>query len=761
MNFFRRLRGSREARIAERMTDDMPRPKISAKLSSPSTTAESSPSPTSSSELRRQNSQSSETSDTTTSLVMPSARPPKRHSRNPTETRLTLAAKMTKRVNLLEAIDMSNFSPAYVEKSEASIAIIDEALQGNFIFTNLLDEDRRDFAMQMRPVMVRAGTPVIKQDDSTAEYFYAVESGAFSIEVNGEKVAEAREAESFGELALLYNSPRAATVRCVEDGKLWILDRHSFRHTLAKAMDDARAHIRDVLSRVDLLQPLDDEQIEAVADAMQKVSFSRGETIIHKGDEGHVFYILKQGVVRVTDIKDSDDIILEEGQYFGERALLTGDLRAATVRAESDVELLGLAREEFEIHIGPLSSLQDEQQRVAILDRITALSPLSQDDKLELALKFSEVRIDAGETVFEQGDEPDAFYIIKQGKIQVWQLENNSSGSIQIGELGEADYFGEAALINNDLRGATIIASDDADVWLLKLSKEDFESVVGTMAAVMEREVLLRAMEAKRHQEKAFARGLQLHELSEVSVLGAGTFGKVSLMHHPQSGMTFALKAINKSQIQRLRQERNIVNEKITLQECDHPFVLRLYKTFVDKSRVYLLTEFLQGGELFSIVHTPQYDGIPERNARFYAAATLLGLAHMHDKGFAYRDLKPENIMIDAVGYSKIIDMGFAKRVRGKTFTMCGTPEYLCPEIIMGVGHNRAVDYWALGVLIYEMIVGISPFCPPNGADQTQIMRNIINGRLKFPRGFPHGAVSLIKGTFTPCASEASLVRSS
>eukprot|EP00968_Pinguiococcus_pyrenoidosus_P006061 scaffold396_cov252-Pinguiococcus_pyrenoidosus.AAC.4 len=129
MNFFRRLRGSREARIAERMTDDMPRPKISAKLSSPSTTAESSPSPTSSSELRRQNSQSSETSDTTTSLVMPSARPPKRHSRNPTETRLTLAAKMTKRVNLLEAIDMSNFSPAYVEKSEASIAIIDEALQ--------------------------------------------------------------------------------------------------------------------------------------------------------------------------------------------------------------------------------------------------------------------------------------------------------------------------------------------------------------------------------------------------------------------------------------------------------------------------------------------------------------------------------------------------------------------------------------------------------------------------------------------------------
>ena len=116
--------------------------------------------------------------------------------------------------------------------------------------------------------------------------------------------------------------------------------------------------------------------------------------------------------------------------------------------------------------------------------------------------------------------------------------------------------------------------------------------------------------------------------------------------------------------------------------------------------------EFCQGGELFTVLHTAERDGVPEPQAKFYAVCVLLGLQHMASKEIAYRDLKPENAMVDNSGYCKIIDMGFAKVVRHKTYTLCGTPEYLAPEIVLGRGHNRGVDHWAFGILCYEMIAG-------------------------------------------------------
>ena len=679
------------------------------------------------------------------------------HARNKTEERLSLAHALKKRVNLLEYID-ARFAPTYHDKDEAALALIVASLRENYVFSDLTAEDRVDFARMMSEQRVTAGTEVIAQGDRMADFFYVIATGEFAVEKDGEELSRLSAGHSFGELALVYNAPRAATVRCVEDSTLWVLDRRSFRSTLAKAAEENKAQVHAALANVELLSPLNDKQLEAVADAMQYVTFEEGEQILRRGDEGNIFFIVKSGRVRVTDIGDgtAPDVFLGASAFFGERALLTGDVRAASVVADTRVQLLALPRADFELYIGPLATLRDQQQRMAIMDRIDAFRALSFEEKQDVCFKFRELSLSPLDVVFRQGEDPDAFYVVKSGEVEVWQGDArvselpagqraDSQLGVCIATIKENGFFGEAALVNHDKRSATVRCGP-APSELLVLMRGDFDAVVGSMSDVLERDITNRRMEAERAQEKAFARSLTLSDLQEVSVLGAGTFGKVSLMRHAGSGMTFALKALNKAQVQRLRQERNVVNEKRTLEECDSPFILTLYKTFLDESRVYLLTEFLQGGELFSVVHTHTRDGVPERSAKFYAAATLLGIAHLHDRGIAYRDLKPENIMIDAAGYSKLIDMGFAKKVRGKTFTMCGTPEYLCPEIVMGLGHNRAVDYWALGVLIYEMIVGISPFCPPSGADQAQIMRNIIHGKVKFPRNFSENAASLIRG---------------
>ena len=115
---------------------------------------------------------------------------------------------------------------------------------------------------------------------------------------------------------------------------------------------------------------------------------------------------------------------------------------------------------------------------------------------------------------------------------------------------------------------------------------------------------------------------------------------------------------------------------------------------------------------------------------------------HMHSQRMVYRDLKPENLLLDHQGYLKLTDFGFAKKLEGKTFTLCGTPEYLAPEIILNKGHSFQVDWWTLGVLLYEMIEGIDPF---NDSDPMKIYQNILKGSVRFSKGFDEDAKSIIK----------------
>lgn len=201
---------------------------------------------------------------------------------------------------------------------------------------------------------------------------------------------------------------------------------------------------------------------------------------------------------------------------------------------------------------------------------------------------------------------------------------------------------------------------------------------------------------------------------------------------------------MQKAQIVAYKQQNNVLNEKNVLMMLDHPFILKLEKTFKDANTLYMLLELVQGGELFSLLANHEDGRLPSRHARFYAGCVTSALEHMHSMDILYRDLKPENMLIDAEGYIKVnrccsgcrwvflllscgvscdlvqmVDMGFAKVVKtGRTYTLCGTPEYLAPEIVMGQGHHKGVDYWALGVLIFEMLCGYSPFADLERNDQ-------------------------------------------
>ena len=210
----------------------------------------------------------------------------------------------------------------------------------------------------------------------------------------------------------------------------------------------------------------------------------------------------------------------------------------------------------------------------------------------------------------------------------------------------------------------------------------------------------------------------------------------------------YALKTISKRQLIASNQVKGVLREKQIMASIDHPFILGLVGSFHDDDFLYLLLPLIQGGELFNVIHTDKKDGLSNSASIFYGACILEALGHLHERNIVYRDMKPENALIDNQGYCTMIDLGFAKIVVDKTYTLCGTPEYLAPEIIMSKGHDKAVDYWSFGVLIYEMLVGRSPFYF-YGTDQVSLFKRIVMVKYSCPSSVNDDAKDVIKKLLT------------
>ena len=245
-----------------------------------------------------------------------------------------------------------------------------------------------------------------------------------------------------------------------------------------------------------------------------------------------------------------------------------------------------------------------------------------------------------------------------------------------------------------------------------------------------------------------------LNTLNVVRTLGCGAFGRVKMVTKAAGAAgkdkssisseikTYALKCQSKKAIVDSNLQDHVLNERKIICQLDHPFIIKCFGAFKDDHSIYFVLELLLGGELFTqLRHIGGH--LDELGAKFYSAQVLLAFQHMHAKKIAYRDLKPENLVLDEHGYAKVVDFGLAKVVdNAKTWTLCGTPDYLAPEIILNEGHDKAVDYWALGVLIYEMVAGMPPFY---AEDPMQVYEKILGAKIAMPHAFSRNLSDLIR----------------
>nr|XP_016940545.1 cGMP-dependent protein kinase 1 isoform X2 [Drosophila suzukii] len=554
--------------------------------------------------------------------------------------------------------------------------------------------------------------------------------------------------EEGGETQKTSDSPTPKTHR-VEGGLIYVRPNFPIQGDIEIefiAKDEAtRNLIRTAIERNDFLNNLmDKERKEMVINAMAPASYKKHSLIIHEHEEGSEIYVSAEGQY---DVIRGGQLVANFGPatVFGELAILYNAPRQATIQAATDARVWKITRETFRA-IMQISGSREREENLQFLRSAPFLQEFDQSLLLKVVDLLQRKFYETDSCIVREGEVGNEFYIIRCGTVTIKKRDEQQQEQI-VAKRKRGDYFGEQALLNADVRQASVYA-DAPGTEVLMLDREAFISYLGTIKQLREKPSSQRSDTSGRSSNKSLEfdneySQVAISELKKIATLGCGAFGRVDLVALGQQAL--ALKIIKKIEVVKQDQIEHVYNEKNVMIKCRHsPFIVQLYRTYRNDKYVYFLMEACMGGDVWTVMSKRQY--FDEKTAKFIAGCVVEAFDYLHSHNFIYRDLKPENLMLGTDGYCKLVDFGFAKFVRHneKTNTFAGTPEYVAPEIILDRGHDRAVDYWALGILVYELLVGKTPF---RGVNQIKIYQQILSGIdvIHMPSRIPKSAQHLVR----------------
>ncbi|CAF1025239.1 unnamed protein product [Didymodactylos carnosus] len=461
--------------------------------------------------------------------------------------------------------------------------------------------------------------------------------------------------------------------------------------------DRTKEFLRDAILNNDFMKNLEMDQIMSIVDCMYPLEHKMESLIIREGDVGNLVYIMEDGTVEA--------IMMRAG-------------------------------------------LQKQSEHFELMKNIKSFEGLREDILSKIADVLDEVTYADGECIVRQGAKGDTFYIVSKGRVQITQSQSKWDTPVFIKHLDRGDSFGEMALQEEETRAFNVTADDVNGVACLVLDRQSYKELMADEISKLKRGESVKYARKNTTfisgEDERDLKNLRLADLEILSTLGVGGFGRVEFVRDTRNSKAYGLKQMKKQHIVAMKQQEHVMNERNIMMDARSDFIVRLYKTFKDKKYLYMLLESCLGGELWSVLR--DRGSFEESEVRFYSACVIEAFGYLHSKGIIYRDLKPENLLLDQKGYCKMVDFGFAKKVGlgKKTWTFCGTPEYVAPEIILNKGHDMASDCWSLGILIFELINGNPPF---TGSDPMKTYNIILKGidAIEFPRKISKIAASLIK----------------
>lgn len=568
-------------------------------------------------------------------------------------------------------------------------------------FRGLRHEDAATLFAAAKEVEFSPGQRILAEgtDVDMLSDMFVLCRGHAEVFVEGKRtpVADIRPGSVFGEIAVLFATFRTASVVAKTACTAARIRRHELLqllHILPYARD------LSFLRRVDVLRGFSDQALGDLAEHVVTTHHKKGADVVREGEPGSSMFVVRDGGLDV--LRAGEPVaVLRSGDTFGMWSLLSGLPRSATCRARSPTSVLEIGKALVDRAGDPILTYTMNREAVLAVHYADRVFACMSRDEMGVALDNLEVReFPPGETVCPEGGGRHTVFVIREGAVD---------GPIE--RAGGFAYFGSCD--GTPARGPVVAGERGAKVIMLHA-----EAGAGIMPADTER----------------------MDAFEWIRAIGKGAFATVSLVRRIGQVEEFALK--QPKHCTALRHELNVMTV------VDSPFCVRLMGRVADDSHLCLLLEYLPGGTLHDVLS--RCFRLEEDVARFYVGCVLLALEALHGAGVVYRDLKPENLLLDDAGYAKIGDFGFAKRTNGdRCFSVCGTEHYSAPEVLAHTGSTFAVDFWSVGILLFELVTGRTPFETP-GRTPYMTYRRACAGRFTVPDYVSEGCESLLRALLKP-----------
>lgn len=643
----------------------------------------------------------------------------------------------------------------------------------DFVLSNLSPKEVNTMIRAMESVTFSTGDTIIQQG-AIGDYLYVVKEGTVQFVVDDVETGTAQAGTVVGELALLYDAPRAATVIATSACVLYRVSQDTFRRIQASFVLSNDDETRRVIKESKTFAGLPDNIVNELAACLFEKKYKKGDIFIKKGDPLTNVYYIKEGHILGRDISIGGtkyaNLKMTAGDSFGERAVVMKQDSPADGECLTDVVVWVLQGERFFRILDGMDLHEMIQKKTdELFLSVVPLIAYSDIDRIEIqqmVAKFETVTLQPGEILAHIGDqvEPAAYFLKTSNIDKGWiQLSNKDGSTKDIGPSEGFGFGGETLILSNidDKQSAAsygkehgLVSLDSeravltAKHMLVNESTVTAQSTATAMGSVPVelRKLAIHDIVAVVHdilrlgkdyrKNRCYNADVTKESLEKKRLLGQGTFGQVWLCREPKSDAPYALKIQYKRDLIEQHQADGVIKEKRIMEKMNHPFVMGIVNSQQDKNCLYMAMGLVHGGELRHRMRNDDYPNLSEDSSKFYAACMLEGLSYMHRRSYVYRDLKGENVLLDDQGYCVIIDLGFAKYVPDKTFTFCGTPIFIAPEVVMNKGHDKSADIWSLGVMIYEMLFGTNPFFDYDDPtiDQRTLFKRIVKGQFQRPR---------------------------